>query len=134
LSYVVEVSRRVRVRQGLPSPVRERRGLPPVPPGQGVEVTVTAGVTFEDDRLDDLGRFFDTDAVGEVLDEVGAALAGRPWVAIFDFRPTFELVARHLFGELAPRIPGLAFVALTDETFGVTTRYLPPAVQEPPAG
>ncbi|BEL06819.1 hypothetical protein Q0Z83_050100 [Actinoplanes sichuanensis] len=34
-----------------------------------------------------------------------------------------ELVARHLFGQLAGRIPQLAFVELRDETFGVTTRY-----------
>ena len=47
------------------------------------------------------------------------------WTELFDFRPTFELVARHLYDQLATRIPQLAFVELRDETFEVTTRYVP---------
>ena len=63
--------------------------------------------------------------MGELLESVGAELSGRPWTEIFDFRPTFELVAHHLFGRLAADIPQLAWVELTDRNFGSTTRYLP---------
>jgi hypothetical protein len=32
---------------------------------------------------------------------MGASLSARPCTELFDFRPTFELVARHTFRELA---------------------------------
>ena len=127
MSFVVEVRHRIRVVQGLPSPVRERRGLPPMAPGAGVDLAVTAGVAFADDQLTERGWFFDTDAAAEQLERHCAHLEARAWTDLFDFRPTFELVARHLFRHLAPSIPQLAFVELHDETFGTRTRYLPPA-------
>jgi hypothetical protein len=46
---------------------------------------------------------------------------------LFDFRPTFELAARHLYQQLSRRIPQLSYIELRDETFGVTTRYAPAA-------
>jgi hypothetical protein len=123
MTFVVEVDRHVRVKQGLPSPVRARTGEPRLEPGAAVELTVTIGVTFEDHQLDHLGRFFDTDAAAERLDQACAALTTHPWTTRFDFRPTFELVARHLFDRLAPEIPQLAFVQLHDRSFGSRTRY-----------
>ena len=33
MTFLVEVQHRLTVVQGLPSPVRARRGLPPMPPG-----------------------------------------------------------------------------------------------------
>jgi len=123
MSFVIEVEHRFAAVQGLPSPVRARRGLALIPPGEGVTVVVTAGVRFADEQLTDWGWFLDTDAVSEELAKACTELADRPWTEVFAFRPTFELVARHLFGELTGRIPQLAFVALRDETFGVTTRY-----------
>jgi hypothetical protein len=122
VSYLVEVDRRFRIRQGLASPVRARNGRPLLAPGGAVDLTVTVGVAFDDAQLDHLGRFFDTDAAAEHVDQVCAELAGRPWTELFGFRPTFELVARHLFERL--EIPGLAFVQLHDETFGTRTRYV----------
>ena len=126
MSFVVEVERRFRVRQGLPSPVRARNGQPRIESGAGVDLTVTVGVAFEEAQLTERGWFFDTDAAAEQVDQVCAGLAARAWTDLFDFRPTFELVARHLFHELAPHLPQLAFVELHDESFGSRTRYLPP--------
>jgi hypothetical protein len=118
LSYLVEVDRRFSVRQGLPGSGRTR-----LEPGASIDLTVTIGVAFDDDQLDDRGRFFDTDAAAELIDRACAGLADRPWTELFEFRPTFELVARHLFETLA--IPQLDFVQLHDETFGSRTRYRP---------
>jgi hypothetical protein len=120
MSYLVEVDRHFRVRQGLPGsgPARLAKGA-------AIELTVTIGVAFEDDQLDDRGRYFDTDVAAEQVDRACDDLASRPWTSRFGFRPTFELVARHLFQELAAEIPQLAFVELYDRTFGSRTRYLP---------
>lgn len=125
MSFVVEVRRRIKAVQGLPSPVRARRGLPPIAPGAGVDLVVTAAVAFADDQLTERGWFFDTDAATEELELCCARLEARVWTDLFEFRPTFELVARHLFHQLSPIMPQLAFVELHDETFGARTRYLP---------
>jgi hypothetical protein len=124
MGFVVEVQRRITVVQGLPSPVRARRGLELIGSGAGVALTVTAGVEFGDDQLTARGWFFDTDAAAEDLELCCADLERHIWTELFDFRPTFELVARHLFGQLAARLPQLGFVELHDETFGIRTRYL----------
>ncbi|MBL7254442.1 6-carboxytetrahydropterin synthase [Paractinoplanes lichenicola] len=124
MSYVVEVEHRFRAVQGLPSPVRARQGRSLLGPGEGVELIVRAGVAFEDEQLTERGWFFDTDTAAAELERCCAELAARPWTEIFDFRPTFELVARHLHGRLAARLPQLAYVELRDVTFGVTTRYV----------
>jgi 6-pyruvoyltetrahydropterin/6-carboxytetrahydropterin synthase len=121
LSFVVEVDRRLRIRQGLPT-----SGKVKLAPGAAVDLTVTVGVAFEDAQLDRLGRYFDTDAAADLVDRVCGDLGSRTWTELFDFRPTFELVARHLFERLAPEIPQLAFVELRDETFGSRTRYKRP--------
>lgn len=125
MSYLVEVEHRFRAVQGLPSPVRARRGLSLLPSGQGVEVIVRAAVAFEDEQLTERGWFFDTDAAAAELAGCCAELEGRPWTEVFDFRPTFELVARHLCACLSPRVPQLAHVEISDVDFGVTTRYVP---------
>jgi len=125
MTYVVEVERRFRAVQGLPSPIRTQRGLSLLTPGEGVAVVLTAGVAFDDDQLTDRGWFLDTDAVARILDETAGELSARPWTELFDFRPTFELVTRHLYGHLSARIPQLSFVELRDDTFGVTTRWSP---------
>jgi hypothetical protein len=120
MSFVVEVDRRFPVRQGLPGAGKAR-----IEPGAAVELTVTVGVAFEDDQLDHLGRYFDTDDAADRIDAACAELTTHRWTELFDFRPTFELVARHLFERLTPEIPQLAYVQLHDETFGSRTRYRP---------
>jgi len=127
MSFLVEVEHRFRAVQGLPSPLRARQGLSLLAPGEGVEVVVRIGVAFEDEQLTERGWFFDTDAASAELARCCAVLEGRPWTEVFGFRPTFELVARHLHGLLAERLPPLAHVEIRDVTFGVTTRYVPGA-------
>jgi 6-pyruvoyltetrahydropterin/6-carboxytetrahydropterin synthase len=125
MGFLVEVEHTFRAVQGLPSPVRARRGLKPIEPGTRVEVTVNAGVAFEDGQLTDRGWFFDTDQAAEILEKHCAPLADNTWTEIFDFRPTFELVARELYRRLDAELAQLAFVEIRDATFGSTTRYAP---------
>ncbi|GAA0511549.1 hypothetical protein Ade02nite_44880 [Paractinoplanes deccanensis] len=120
MSFLVEVEHRFRAVQGLRTRVLTQRWLSP---GAGVELVVTAGVAFEEEQLTERGWFFDTDAAALALRRRCAALEARPWTELFAFRPTFELVARHLHGELAGELAQLAFVQIRDTTFGVTTRY-----------
>jgi hypothetical protein len=123
MAYEVEVERAFRARQGLPSPVRQRRGLSPLDPGAAVEVVLRVAVAFDDAQLTGRGWFFDTDGLAERLDGWAQVLGDGVWTARFAFRPTFELVARHIFGELAGVVPQLAWVELEDRTFGSRTRY-----------
>jgi len=122
VAYEVEVERAFRARQGLPSPVRARRGLSRQ---AEIDVVLRAAVRFADAQLTERGWFFDTDALAEELDRWAAVLGDGPWTARFGFRPTFELVARHVFSELSGTVPQLAWVELTDASFGSRTRYRP---------
>jgi hypothetical protein len=133
VAFVVEVERRFKAVQGLPSPVRAGRGLPLVPAGEGISAVLRIGVAFDEGQLTERGWFFDTDAAAEVVQHYCDDLGRRPWTELFDFRPTFELVARHLYHELTERIAQLAYVELRDETFGVTTRYSPAWSADEPA-
>lgn len=127
MAFVVEVERVFRAVQGLRSPVRARRGLSLISPAKGVDVRLRVGIAFSDDQLTDEGRFVDTDLVAEQIQACCDDLAERTWAELFEFPPTFELVARHVFDRLSAGIAGLAYVELTDEEFNVRTRYLRPA-------
>jgi hypothetical protein len=127
MAFVVEVERAFRAVQGLRSPVRARRGLSLISPAKGVDVSLRVGIAFSDDQLTDDGRFFDTDLVAEQIQACCDDLAERTWTELFDFPPTFELVARHVFDRLSAGIAGLAYVELKDKEFNVRTRYLPAA-------
>lgn len=121
MAFEVEVARTFRARQGLPSWL----GRSLIKPGADIEVILRAAVTFTDAQLTEHGWFFDTDALAERLDECTALLGDGPWTARFPFRPTFELVARQVYGELAGSVTQLAWVELEDRTFGTRTRYRP---------
>lgn len=121
MPFLVDVCVVFRARQGLPSPIRAAKGLAPA---KDVEVVLRAGVAFDDGDLTERGWYFDTDALSARLTAWAEMLSDRPWTSRFPFRPTFELVARHLFGALAPEVPGLAFVELEDRTSGSRTRYV----------
>jgi hypothetical protein len=125
MPFLVDVCVVFFARQGLPSPVRATAGQQRLVPGEGVEATLRAGVGFDDGDLTERGWFFDTDALSARLAVWADLLADGPWTERFAFRPTFELVARHVYGELAPAVPGLAFVELEDRTYGSRTRYAP---------
>ena len=127
MAFVVEVERAFRAVQGLRSPVRARRGLSLISPAKGIDVVLRVGIAFGDDQLTDEGRFFDSDVVAERVQACCDDLAERTWTELFDFPPTFELVARHVFERLSSGIAGLAYVEFRDKEFNVRTRYLPPA-------
>jgi hypothetical protein len=122
MAFEVTVEHAFRARQGLPSPVRAEQRLPPI---ADIEVVVRAGVIFRDEQLTDRGWFYDTDAATAELHRLCAGLNGPVWTEVFDFRPTFELVARELYRRLGPRLPQLAFIEIEDRTLGVRTRYRP---------
>jgi 6-pyruvoyltetrahydropterin/6-carboxytetrahydropterin synthase len=107
MPFVVDVCVVFRARQGLPSPVRAAAGQQRLVPGEDVEVALRAGVGFEDDDLTERGWFFDTDAFSVRLAAWADLLGDGPWTNRFPFRPTFELVARHLYSELVTAVPGL---------------------------
>lgn len=130
MPFVVDVCVVFSARQGLPSPVRAAGGLRRLVPGEDVEVALRAGVGFDDGDLTERGWFFDTDALSARLAAWADVLGDGPWTDRFPFRPTFELVARHLFHELAPEVPGLAFVELEDRTYGSRTRYAAAPAQD----
>jgi 6-pyruvoyltetrahydropterin/6-carboxytetrahydropterin synthase len=125
MGFVVEVEHAFSAVQGLASPVRARRGLALIPPGEGIPMILRIGVAFDDDQLTDRGRFFDTDAAQEAVEACCDNLAQHAWIESFVFRPTFELVAKHVFHRLSDSITQLSYVELRDQTFGVTTRYTP---------
>jgi hypothetical protein len=125
MSFVVDSCVVFRARQGLPSPVRAAAGQQRLGPGEAIEVALRAGAGFDDGDLTERGWFFDTDALSARLARWADLLGDGPWTDRFPFRPTFELVAQHLYGELEPEVPGLAFVELEDRTYGSRTRYLP---------
>ncbi|MFI7166627.1 MULTISPECIES: hypothetical protein [Rhodococcus] len=60
----------------------------------------------------------------ESVDWCAERLASGVWPEIFDFRPSFENVAKWAFTELASTIPQLTYVELDNETIGVATRYV----------
>lgn len=114
------MSRRIEVRQGLSSPVRQAQGLAPI---TVASVTMRVGFSFVDDQLDAHGRFVDTDPLDEVLDEYASRLSATIWTELFEHRTTFERVAQTLYRELIQRIPQLVYVTLVNDTAGVTTTY-----------
>lgn len=118
--FTVEMSRRLKVRQGLSSPVRQARGLAPI---TDVSVTMRVGFSFADDQLDAHGRFVDTDLFDELLDECAGRLSATVWTELFEPRPTFERVTQILYRELVQQIPQLAYVTLVNDTAGVSTTY-----------
>ena len=85
------------------------------------------GIAFADDQLTAEGRYFDSGSGGRADPGLCDDLAERTWTELFDFPPTFELVARHVFDRLSTGIAGLAYVELKDKEFNARTRYLRPA-------
>ena len=124
---MVTVARSASIKQGLSSPVRTAAGLRPLelPDGQGRPVELRIGIGFDDADLTDRGWFLDTDMVAQHLDREAIMLESAPWTEIFPFRPTMELVSRHLFERLQVHIDHLVYVELDDVELGVVTRYAP---------
>jgi hypothetical protein len=123
LPYTVEIEKTFRAVQGLTSPVREQKGLPALVGDDGFAVTLRVGISFDDDQLKETGWFVDTDAVEGIVQGCAKYLESAPWTSLFDFRPTFELVSREMFGRMSNEIEQLSFVQLENSTIGVMTRF-----------
>ncbi|HSX00890.1 MAG TPA: HD domain-containing protein, partial [Candidatus Saccharimonas sp.] len=106
---------------GLASPVRAADGQLPLPAGSTFEVMLRVGLG--DSRLSARGWFVDTDAAERPVQALAQHLASAAWTELFDFRPTFELVAKWTYDRLASDLPQLQYVELENRTIGVTTRY-----------
>ena len=123
MHYQLELARSFTAKQGLKSPVLAAQGKAPTAPAEGFAVVMRVGVLFDESELKPTGWFVDTDALDQYLDYCAAHLISDTWTSLFDFRPTFELVARWIFQKLAPDVPGLTYVELENVTLGVSTRY-----------
>ncbi|MFB8274871.1 6-carboxytetrahydropterin synthase [Nocardia colli] len=121
--FTIEIAREFAARQGLPSPVRRAREVAVRSPGAPFEVELRVGFRFEDEQLGDHGWFIDTDELDTVIDSIVVELTAGSWTESFSFRPTFELVSRWVFEQLAPSVPQLSYVQLTNLSLSVSTRY-----------
>lgn len=81
------------------------------------------GFAFVDEQLGDRGWFIDTDELDSVIDAFVGELTADSWTEKFSFRPTFELVSRWAYEQLAVSIPQLSYVELMNLSLGVSTRY-----------
>lgn len=121
--YYVEISQSFSARQGLKSPVRKADGLPALITESGFDIRMSIGISFADDQLTSRGWFVDTDAVEKQVKQCVDYLASDTWTQLFDFRPTFELVAKWVYEELSKTIPQLQYVELENTTIAVKTQY-----------
>lgn len=87
------------------------------------DVSLTIGVKFSADQVNDQGWFVDTDRLDQQLEEIVLLLSSKKWTELFDFRPTFELVSKYAYEQLTSSINQLAYVELSSETFRSKTRY-----------
>ncbi len=128
MSFVIEVSKKVTVKQGLLSPVKAKVAKETKTDKQPIrefEIVVRAGVAFADKQLKKSGWFVDSDAFEQELQKRVDYLASDVWTTLFDFRPTFELVSQWLANELKPHVKQLEYVELENKTLGVVTQYIP---------
>jgi hypothetical protein len=119
--YHLEISQVFQANQGLKSPVRAAEGLQPLT--TSFTVMINVGINFSDDQLTSRGWFVDTDAVERQLAHCADYLASDAWTQLFEFRPTFELVAKWTYDRLSKDIPQLQYVELDNKTIAVKTRY-----------
>lgn len=121
--FEIKIRERFSAKQGLKPPVRAGKGLPSLVPNDGFDIALTIGITFDESRLTPQGWFVDTDAIEDHIKELSKHLQSDTWTSLFDFRPTFELVAQWSCNYLLEKIPQLAYVELSNRTINVSTRY-----------
>ncbi|MDB5178316.1 MAG: hypothetical protein JWN01_259 [Patescibacteria group bacterium] len=123
MSYVVTLRKEFKALQGLKSPIRDAKKLAPLQPVDGYSITLTAAIRFDDDQMGERGWFVDTDSLDDILAATASHLSSQKWTELFEFRPTFEQVARWTYQKLAPQITQLAYIELDNKTLGATVRY-----------
>lgn len=121
--YQVTISKKLRVRQGLDSPVRATAGLTSLVPDEGFEITLFAAIRFKTSQINERGWFVDTDAVEKTVTAWVEYLSSDKWTNLFEFRPTFEKVAEISYQKLSGEIPQLFYIELDNRTINVKTRY-----------
>jgi 6-pyruvoyltetrahydropterin/6-carboxytetrahydropterin synthase len=126
MSYTVTITRKFKAVQGLKSPIRQAKGQAPLQPTDGYDITLHVSVTFAESQLNDRGWFIDTDSLDDIIDALCTRLSSAKWTELFEFRPTFELVARWIFQQLAPQIPQLTQIMIENHTLGASTTYTAP--------
>jgi hypothetical protein len=125
MSFVVEVVKSTTVRQGLTSSVRTSKAKAGKPSLESFDICVRVGVVFTDKQLNKQGRYVDTDAFSDKVQAKTDYLASETWTVLFDFRPTFEMVAKWLCDQLQSEVKQLEYVEIENKTLGVTTQYIP---------
>lgn len=123
MKYVLEIEKAFNASQGLKSPIRDSKGLPALQPSTGYQLVLKTGIIFDEMQLTERGWFVDTDAVDVELEAIVSRLSSKKWTELFEFRPTFELVARWIFIQLQPRVAQLDHITLVNQTLGITVRY-----------
>lgn len=123
MSFVVEVTENATVRQGIKRTVKT--GTSNSPAIESFDIRIKAGVAFTDKQLTKAGRFVDSDDFATQVRQKADYLASDAWTILFDFTPTFELVAKWLCDQLQADVKQLEYVEIENVSLGVTTQYIP---------
>jgi len=123
MTYLIELKREFKAKQGLESPIRRSKNLPSLQPSDGCSLVLKVGIEFNESQLGPRGWFVDTDSLEGFLDEICQRLSKNKWTEIFDFRPTFELVTKWVFEQLESNITQLQYIEIENQTLGSKTRY-----------
>jgi len=92
--YKIELTANFLAKQGLKSLVRETAKEVPLAPATGFETKLKLGFVFRDNQIKDTGWFFDSDDYQTHVDDLALLLENKKWTDYFEFRPTYELVAK----------------------------------------
>lgn len=123
MKYTVKVQKKFKALQGLESPIRHAKGLPALQPVDGYDTALHITIAFDESQLGKRGWFVDTDGLDDAINAITGHLSSAKWTDLFDFRPTFELVARWVYQELEPKVPQLISIELENQTIGTMTKY-----------
>jgi 6-pyruvoyl-tetrahydropterin synthase len=123
MTYLIDLQKEFKAKQGLASPIRREKNLQSLQPSDGYSLILKAGIKFDESQLGPRGWFVDTDSLDEAIENICAKLSSDKWTSLFDFRPTFELVAKWAFEQLQPQIKQLEYIEINNQTLKTKTRY-----------
>lgn len=126
MSYVVEVSKNVTIKQGLNAKIKPAsKSTAKAKSIDSFDITLRVGVAFADKQLKKKGWFVDSDEFGIKVGAQAIHLASAAWTDLFDFIPTFENVAKWVCDQLKAETKQLEYVEIENKTLGVVTQYIP---------
>lgn len=123
MRYAITVTKDFKALQGLSSPIRKAKNLPPLQPAEGYDLQLTVAVSFDESQMNERGWFIDTDTLEEITEDICAELSSKKWTELFDFRPTFENVARYVYQKIEHNVSQLSYVEILNQTISTNTRY-----------